>query len=279
MLRRSLLLLVVACGSASRSTVPPPPAKAPPAPRAPAPDAAIDGTVTDEDTGRGIAGAAILANQGTSDTAAISDETGHFHIAVPAGRYHLTLFYADGRRDGGEVAVTAHASAPLAFTVPHRVVDRPARAALENCPAVTNAPAATADDVDALVAAALTRYVADPASIADGELAMHDGSAFVASDAGNVRLTSRALPAGRTLVLRSRIDLQTDADRRGSAIKYLGISSVQIIGDCATIDINVGVATVTSRPSSGLCCCSTTAMYVKQAGRWIFKAKLQEICA
>jgi hypothetical protein len=278
--RPLLLLLVAACGAPTRSTASPPRSEKSPPALAAAPDAAIDGTVTDEDTGRGIAGATIIANQGASDATAISDETGHFHIAVAAGRYNVTMFYADARREGGEVDVAAHASAPVAFTVSHRVVDRPARASEENsCPAVANAPAPTGGDVDALVAAALARYVADPSSIADGELAMHDGIAVVASDAGHVRLTSHALPAGRALELRSRKDIQVDADHRGAEITYLGISNVHILGDCATIEVSIDIASHEHPPHARLCCCSTTAIYEKQAGRWVFKATLHEMCA
>jgi hypothetical protein len=235
----------------------------------------LQGRVTDAETGSGVAGATVVAAHGDSNDAAVSDATGHFHLAVPPGRYRVTVYFNDATVDAGERDVAASGSDPLALALSHAVAVTPGRNP-KDCPADASGRVATADDRDAVLAAVLEHYLADPAGVPDGEAVAQNAQVFVASDdSPDVRVTARSIPD--RMVLRSEIELRAEANRRRNEVGYVGVSSLEIVGDCATVGIDAGFM-MPSGAKSSRTHCGASAVYVRKNGRWTFKNKIYDMC-
>lgn len=245
-------------------------------------DAVIEGEIVDIVTGEGVGGATILADRVSGPTeAAISDEQGAFRIEVSAGRYHTLVYYADYQieLDGFEVGPQE--------TVRREIGLDPA--ALPNveplfpeCPKVANDYVASPADTEALTAAVLERFVRDPSTIGSGREFQAGETIYVDSEIrGRSQVTAGALPTGGlyTFVLKPRQELQSLADLRGIPFLYVGFVTADVAGDCATVDVEVFVASPTRSESGVLYDCSQSVLYEKRDGKWQFKIDSMASCS
>jgi hypothetical protein len=279
-----ILLLLTACGPAGHVTPEPAPRSTPHTDSSPH-DSVIEGSVLDDESRAGLEGATVVAKpsaSGQQEAVSITDSSGHFRMEVANGHYHLTAYYSDAQ-SYGDVDATVGNVAPVELVIAHADVEAAARLAEQPaCPPVSNAPTPSVAETDALVGAVLERYLTDRDALPDGGMLPSTGPVFVVSDAdGALRTTHSAIPkagAGK-LVFRTSRDLQADADRLGTEVFYVGFYRATISGDCATIGVGVYFAAPKNSKKIYLCCCSSTDVYERQHGRWVFKKRTEKICA
>lgn len=281
-----ILLLLAACGPARHVTPRPEPAPRSTTQTVSSPhDSIIEGSVRDEESRTGLEGATVIAKpraSGQQEAVSITDSTGHFRMEVASGHYDLTVYYSDAQAYG-DVDATIGNVARVELVIAHADVEAAARLPEQPaCPPVPSAPTPSVAETDALIGAVLERYLTDRDALPDGGMLPSTGPVFVVSDAdGALRMTASAIPkagAGK-LVLRTRRDLQADADRLGTEVFFVGFYRATISGDCATIDVGVYFAAPKNSKKIYLCCCSSTDVYERQHGRWVFKKRTEEICA
>jgi hypothetical protein len=275
---RSLLVLIclVACGSQTRSsTQQPETAKA----REPVRDAVIEGDVVDSETHEKLGGATVIAKPAADgeEAVVISDEAGHFRIAVASGVHHVTTYYADVETTSGDVRASAHAVTRLEIAVDHAAIEAAeAQPEYPECPAAAGPPASTVD-LEAVVTSALARYLDPDEYFPDTPR----GLVYIVAEIDDtMRLRVSMLPGTtQKRVLISRRDLQAEADRTGSTIRYVSISRPKIAGDCAEVSVGTSLMIPTRSNITPLCCCSTHDLFEKRNGAWVFKAHVMDACA
>jgi hypothetical protein len=148
----------------------------------------------------------------------------------------------------------------------------------------TGAPAAPrADEHDAIVAAVLARFSADPETLPDAGLLPKQGPIYVLSEVGEkpdpvVRIG--ALPRGpRPFVGRTLAELQAEADKHNVILQFIHFYSITIHGDRASVSSGADILYPTRHRDLKTCCCLSSDEYEKRAGRWTFVSRGSSICS
>ncbi|NVB80276.1 MAG: carboxypeptidase regulatory-like domain-containing protein [Kofleriaceae bacterium] len=246
-------------------------------------ETAIEGIVIDAKTREAVEGATIVATPvgrttGYTDT---SYDDGKYRIDVPAGAYHGRVYLGDAEVPLADVDVKAGEVARWDVELDHALVERVGEETAPSCPAGAGQAVASARQVEELVHDILERFVQEPASIADGEMLMGRDVIYVDADVGDqTRLTPAALPRGRSMafVVKTRAELQQIADLTGTQVRYISISSAEIIGDCATVGVGVDILQPASKRAISVCSCSSIDLYGKRDGKWQFKVSAFQMC-
>jgi hypothetical protein len=248
----------------------------------PAREAVIEGELRDSTTQELVAGGTIVATPQAphvQDAVAISDHAGRDRLAVPQGTYHVVIYYGDATIDRGDVHVGAQEVVRLDQEIDHAVIEA-ANPVPPSCPAADNTLMPPAE-AQALLATVLGRFIKDPKAIHDGALLSTNDEIYIASDTdARLHRTEAGLPQtpGTHFVLKTLRELQDLADRTGTKIHYLGVLQ-DIAGDCATVQVDVKVMQPRRFGAFLSCCCTTTDLYNKRNGTWIFRTHVSAACA
>lgn len=278
------LVLGIACRGSARS-IPPAPALATSPVDNALPAGELEGRVLDSKTSGPVPGVMIFAFcHGADLRLAITDETGQYRLGVPAGTCNVDA-------DVGTAAITKTVevvdSGPthLDLELDHAELlqalrDEPP----DHCPGsrpgdVVLGHTTSQADIDALASVVLARIVAGQEALAD----QGTSTTYVVGELrGGQRLGPAALPQGtsRTFVLKTRAEVQAEADRSGAEINYLDFESIYSDGTCALVRGGGDFVIPSSkRFVTKQCCCTGTEIYEKQNGRWVFVRRVHEICA
>jgi hypothetical protein len=137
-------------------------------------------------------------------------------------------------------------------------------------------------ELDAVAKAVLERYLADRMSVPDSGLLEHEPTVLLDRDleydGTGATFTAGALPPGRFAV-RSRAEMQADAERTNENVHYIFVHSLKIEGNRATFWVGVHL-TIPGHPEGlGNCCCSAEQVYVKKNGAWTYAETTSSVCS
>jgi hypothetical protein len=277
-----LAAIVVACSAPMRA--------GPPAPRVSPHDAgpddrgAIAGHLVERSTHAELPGVTLVAQRdGAPSETEITDEHGAYRLRLVAGTYHMTLYYLDATIERDAVAVAARETTQVDATFDSSAARPEATGPV--CPDTGSDAPAFAEDVDALVHAALARFSADPEAMPDWRLFQRHEAIWVfdhvAVDGQPQPLHAAAFASlPRVFVAKTRPQIQVEADRRRDGATYLEIESVDLDRACATIEIAVRIALPTNRSGDLLlCCCFVRDLYMKHGTTWTFVGRALAGCA
>ena len=136
-------------------------------------------------------------------------------------------------------------------------------------------------DRDAVVAAVLERFLADPKTLPDHGILPATGPIYVLAELDDHgAVTPAALPrAPRPFKLATQREIDGEADRTNQPVHYIRFYGLEIHGDAATIGSGVDLAIPKASNAIKMCCCSATDRYEKRAGRWTFASRGMSICS
>ena len=137
-------------------------------------------------------------------------------------------------------------------------------------------------ELDAVARAVLDRFVADRMTVPDSGLLEHEPTTILDRDleydGTGATFSASALPQGRFAV-RSRAEMQVDADRENDNVHYIFIHSLKIEGNRATFWVGVHAAVPNHPEGLGNCCCSAEQLYVKTNGVWMYAETTESVCS
>lgn len=152
-------------------------------------------------------------------------------------------------------------------------------------PPASTAGKAAPKEIDVLVAEVLRQSLVESKSMPDRQLLPATGPIMVRSEVltpgHGVLLGPAALPESKTVAfqLRSQLELQTLADRRGGPVYFVAVTNVTMSGDTATVWMGVELTTPTTEGSGvKLCCCRQATTYRRFEGAWHLVVRSPAVC-
>lgn len=153
-----------------------------------------------------------------------------------------------------------------------------------NHPIVVTAPAPPEPlgERDALIAAVMARFEADPTTMPDVGLLPDTGPILIRAEldddrAPRVRFTGTI--RGRKVVVRTAAALQARADRDHQHVHFIRFYGITIDGDAALVGVGVDLVVPTTAHGIKLCCCVGYDRYIRRDGTWVFERRDSSVCA
>lgn len=231
-------------------------------------DSALEGVIVDCATGEKISDVVMLVTGITNpmehgDT--ISDESGHYRVQLPEGRYRVSVqtLYEPG--DGANLEIEIRAQ--------HATV-KEIRLDSLRCPPARGGPAVTQADRTALIAAVLDHHAA--AGIVDAPKPSDPGPTYVTIKG----LKTLALPSNnaRQYIVTTEDQLQNKATRSGRDIWFIHIFGLEIAESCATVSVGGDFVDPNPKSTGKMCCCRESEVFARRGSRWVFRVSRGDIC-
>jgi hypothetical protein len=267
----------LALAVAASCTTSPPPAAIHNAAATSAVPTALEGRIVDSSSGAPVPGIRVEAISGSSSDETISDEHGHYHLAIAAGSAYLQLEY----ERGSDIATPLGRVTSRDLRIDHdELVERRKRRPPPACP---SSPPGTIiightlaqPELDAIAHRVLERYASDPTTVSHGAVASR--VAYVRTDLERHRaLGSAAIPDG--FVGETSAKLAVEPLRTGTDVYYVNIHSIDADASCALVSIGIDFAQFAPGPIK-MCCCSATQIYELRGGTWEFVADAEKTCS
>lgn len=229
---------------------------------------------------------AATRQESGEDYVGTSDENGRFRVEVPAGTYRGTVYFYDTTLALREVRVEVHEVTRWDVEIDHALVmsdgdqDHTPR-----CPDIVGEAEVSPVEIDKVLASALDHFVADDSTLADSR-----SKVFVEKEIGvrcttdlhcslDAHVNSGAMPRSglRSYAVKSREDLQALADRTRKDVEHVRFSQVDIVGDCAIVEVGLSAMTPTGTWDH-VRRCRHTDLYEKRDGKWRFKLTAKQTC-
>jgi hypothetical protein len=144
---------------------------------------------------------------------------------------------------------------------------------------------ASSTEHEAIVAAVLDRFAADPETLLDAGLLPQKGPLYVLTEIGGESEQDRpvqisTLPrATRPYVGKTLAELQAEADRKNEKVTFIHIYTITIKNNRATVSSGADILLPRRTDRVKLCCCLADDVYEKRGGRWTFARRSGSMCS